>query len=101
MKVILAAEFIDAKEALRNGLIAEITKDDKTIERSLEIAKKIASMPPLAIKTAKRVILQSYETSLTAGLSYERAANLSLYHSHDKSEGISAFLASAQLFGFF
>ncbi len=92
MKVILAAEFIDAKEALRNGLIAEITKDDKTIERSLEIAKKIASMPPLAIKTAKRVILQSYETSLTAGLSYERAANLSLYHSHDKSEGISAFL---------
>ncbi|PPR77024.1 MAG: 2,3-dehydroadipyl-CoA hydratase [Alphaproteobacteria bacterium MarineAlpha2_Bin1] len=92
MKVILAAEFIDAQEALRNGLVAEITKDDKTLERSLEIAKKIASMPPLTIKIAKKVILQSFETSLTAGLNYERAANLSLYHTYDKSEGISAFL---------
>ncbi len=92
MKVILAAEFIDASEALRNGLVAEITSDDKTLERSLEIAKKIASMPPLAMKTAKKVILQSFETSLSAGLNYERAANLSLYNTYDKNEGISAFL---------
>jgi Enoyl-CoA hydratase/carnithine racemase len=73
-------------------LVAEVTEDNKTIERSIELANKIASMPPLALKTAKKVILQSFENSLKAGLDYERAANLSLYHTEDKSEGISAFL---------
>ena len=92
MKVILAAEFIDSAEALRNGLVAEVTQNNKTIHRSLEIAKKIASMPPLALKTAKKVVLQSFESSLRVGLDYERAANLSLYHTDDKAEGISAFL---------
>ena len=92
MKVILAAEFIDASEALRNGLVAEVTKNENTLERSLEIANKIASMAPLAIKTAKKVVLQSFESSLSSGLDYERTANLSLYNTHDKSEGIEAFL---------
>ena len=92
MKVILAAEFIDSNEALRNGLVAEVTEDNLTIERALQIGEKIASMPPLAIKTAKKVILHSFETSLRSGLDFERSSNLSLYHTEDKAEGISAFL---------
>ena len=92
MKVILAAEFIDASEALRNGLVAEVTKNESTLKRSIEIANKIASMPPLAIKTAKKVVLQSFETSLSSGLHYERSANLSLYNTYDKNEGVTAFL---------
>ena len=48
--------------------------------------------PPLAVRTAKKTILNSYELSLKSGLIYERAANLSLYHTKDKKEGIASFL---------
>ncbi|MDC0074756.1 enoyl-CoA hydratase-related protein [Alphaproteobacteria bacterium] len=92
MKVILAGEFIDSKEALNHGLVAEVVEDGETINRALDLAEKIASMPPLAITTAKKAILNSYELSLKSGLIYERAANLSLYHTKDKKEGIESFL---------
>lgn len=92
MKIILAAEFMDANEALSNGLVAEVLPDNESINRALDLAEKIAKMPPLAVKTAKKVILESFELGLKSGLVYERAANLSLYNSKDKKEGISAFL---------
>jgi enoyl-CoA hydratase len=92
MKVILAAEFMDADEALRCGLVAEVVPPERTIDRALELAGKIAAMPPLAARVAKETILQSYESHLTAGLAYERKANLTLYPSEDKAEGIAAFL---------
>lgn len=92
MKVILAAEFIDAEEALRLGLAAEVVPAADTISRATELATKIAGMAPLAARVAKQTILQAYETHLSAGLAYERKSNLSLYPSADKAEGIAAFL---------
>jgi enoyl-CoA hydratase len=92
MKVILAAEFIDAEEALRLGLVAEVVPATDTIERARTLATKIAGMPPLAARVAKKTILQAYDTHLSAGLDYERKSNLSLYPSADKAEGIAAFL---------
>ena len=92
MKVILAAEFIDAEEALRLGLVAEVVPAPDTIDRARTLATKIAAMPPLAARVAKKTILQAYDTHLSAGLDYERKSNLSLYPSADKAEGIAAFL---------
>lgn len=92
MKVILAAEFIDAEEAHRLGLVAEVVPAAETISRATALATKIAEMPPLAARVAKQTILQAYETHLSAGLAYERKSNLSLYPSADKAEGIAAFL---------
>jgi enoyl-CoA hydratase len=92
MKVILAAEFIDAEEAHRLGLAAEVVPAAQTIERATALATKIAAMPPLAARVAKETILQAYESHLGAGLAYERKSNLSLYPSADKAEGIAAFL---------
>ncbi|MDA0367481.1 MAG: enoyl-CoA hydratase-related protein [Proteobacteria bacterium] len=92
MKVILAAEFIDAAEAHRLGLAAEVVPAAETIARATALATKIAAMPPLAARVAKETILQAYETHLGAGLAYERKSNLSLYPSADKAEGVAAFL---------
>jgi enoyl-CoA hydratase len=92
MKVILAAEFIDAEEALNLGLVAEVVPASNSIERARMLAKKIAGMPPLAARVAKKTILQAYDTHLSAGLDYERKSNISLYPSEDKAEGVAAFL---------
>lgn len=92
MKLILTAEFIDAPTALAAGLVAEVVPAAQTIPRAVELAGKVAGMAPLAAWAAKEAINQAFETSLSAGLLFERKSTVQLYPSEDKQEGISAFL---------
>lgn len=74
MKMVLSGEFIGAEEARMSGLVAEVTIPEAAIGRALELARTIAQKPPLAIKLAKDVLLNAYQTDLDAGLQYERKA---------------------------
>ncbi len=92
MKMVLAGEFISAAEALAAGLVSDVTLPEASIERALEIAGKIAAKPPIAVEQAKDVLLNAFETSLEAGLKYERKAFVMLAGTEDRNEGINAFL---------
>ena len=92
MKLILTAEFIDAPTALAAGLVAEVVPAAQTIPRALELAGKVAEMAPLAAWAAKEAINQAFETTLSAGLLFERKSTVQLYPSEDKQEGLNAFL---------
>ena len=93
MKVILAAEFIDAEEALRLGLVAEVVPPPDTIGACTRPRNKnCGNAAPSPRALPKKTILQAYDTHLSAGLDFERKSNLSLYPSADKAEGIAAFL---------
>lgn len=92
MKLILTAEFIDAPTALAAGLVAEVVPAAETIPRALDLACKVAEMAPLAAWAAKEAVNQAFESSLSAGLTFERKSTVQLYPSEDKHEGIAAFL---------
>jgi len=92
MKLVLSGEFISAREALTSGLVAEVTADEACIPRARELATKIASKAPLAVRLAKEAVLQSFETQLTAGLAVERRNFVILAGTDDRREGIAAFL---------
>ncbi len=92
MKLVLSGEFIGAEEARQSGLVAEVTIPEMTIERALSLAKTIAAKPALAVRQAKEVLLNAFETNLQAGLQYERKAFTVLSGTHDRNEGINAFL---------
>ena len=92
MKMMLTGEYIDAQRALESGLAAEVTPDDQTIPRALELAGNIAGKSPLTTRFIKEAVLQSYETGLEAGLAYERRATVLLFASDDLNEGVAAFL---------
>lgn len=92
MKLILSGEFIDADSALRHGLAAEVTQDDATISRALDLGQVVAAKAPLAVRAAKQAILQAFESGLEAGLAYERKATVLLFASEDMQEGVDAFL---------
>jgi len=68
MKMVLSGEFLSADEALRAGLITEVTADDQALERTLALAVTIAGKSPLAVRVAKEAMLKSFETGLEAGL---------------------------------
>jgi enoyl-CoA hydratase len=92
MKLILSGEFIGVDTALSLGLVAEVTEDGETISRALNLAEVIAGKAPLAVRAAKLAVLQGYESSLEAGLAYERKATVLLFASEDMKEGVDAFL---------
>ena len=86
----LTGEPIDARTACDWGLAAEIAPTDRTVERALEIAAKIAEMSPIATQMIKAEILMTYEKPLDEGLSLER--KLLLWQTEDHDEGIAAFV---------
>ncbi|WP_050462988.1 enoyl-CoA hydratase-related protein [Herbaspirillum autotrophicum] len=91
MKMVLSGEFLSADEALRAGLITEVTADDQALERTLALAVTIAGKSPLAVRVAKEAMLKSFETGLEAGLNLERKAFSLMAASADRREGIAAF----------
>lgn len=91
MRMVLTGEPIDARTALAQGLIAEITPPELTIERALALAEIIAAKPPLAVRAAKEAVLKSFEIGLEQGLQHERLRFTTLFASADFREGVAAF----------
>lgn len=92
MKLNLTGEFIDAQEALRLGLITEITEPELYLTRAVALANKIAQQSTQAAQAIKASVLNAYETSLEQGLLDERNTFLDNVVSADAAEGIDAFI---------
>ena len=91
MDMILTARTMRADEALAAGLLTRVVPAAETIESALELASSVASMPPLAVRAAKRSVLAAAELPLTAGLRAEREAFFDLFATADQREGMRAF----------
>jgi enoyl-CoA hydratase/carnithine racemase len=91
MKLVLTGEPISGREAAAMGLASEAVPDAEVLPRSLELARTIAQLPPLAMMAAKEVMLAGADASLYTGLLLERRSFELLFASEDQKEGMSAF----------
>jgi 2-oxoglutaroyl-CoA hydrolase len=83
---------IPAPEAHAWGLLTRVVDDSAALDRAIdEVVEKLTAMSPLALKTIKRVLNTSYDTSLTVGFEVEGHAYEKLRESKDYKEGIIAF----------
>src|SRR5438034_1160556 len=55
-ELILLRERFDAREALAAGMITELVPDGTALERALELAERLAGLPPLAVSLTKQAI---------------------------------------------
>jgi enoyl-CoA hydratase len=92
MKIVLTGEPVPAAEAERIGLVTEVVPDAEVEKRALELAEKIAKLPPLAVAQIKEVMLAGADAPLSVGLAMELRANQLLYASEDQKEGMRAFI---------
>ncbi len=92
MEMILTGRTMDAREAEANGLVTAVVPAEETLEAALDLATRIAAMPPLAVMAAKESIERAHELSLTAGLEFERRNFFLLFGSEDQKEGMAAFI---------
>ena len=96
LRRILTGEPVDAAEALRRGLVEEVTEPEDCLERAIAVAERIARNSPVAVAAARRATRAALGLPLAAGLDLERAAFLAAFAAEDRAEGIAAFLEKRQ-----
>lgn len=92
MELILTGRTMRADEAYAAGLVTRLVPADATVDAALELAARIAAMPPLAVRAAKRAVRAAAELPLTHGLAAERQAFFALFDTNDQHEGMTAFI---------
>ena len=87
----LTGRVIDAYEAERIGLVNHVAGTGHAREVADEIAAEIAERGPLAVREVKRLIDQSTELDIDAGIAAEIDASERVFNSEDMLEGVHAF----------
>lgn len=90
-ELIYAAERLSGEQAERIGLVEYAVEKKDVMERSRQLAKKIAKNGPLALAQAKIAINSGLETDLATGLRIEELAYQALIPTEDRLEGLRAF----------
>jgi enoyl-CoA hydratase len=92
MEMVLTGRTLGAHDAAAAGLVSHVVPPELCLDEAMRLAAEIARQAPVAVRLAKEAVLQAYETSLEAGLSFERRSFHALFGTEDKREGIRAFL---------
>ena len=92
MELVLTGRRFDAEEAARMGLVNAVVGKREWLDAAFELARRIASRPPLAARLAKQAVLAADETALSAGLEQERRLYELAMATEDRVEGMQAFL---------
>jgi enoyl-CoA hydratase len=71
MDLMLTGRPVEAEEALRIGLLTEIAEPGRHLERSLELAEKLAAFPQETMLSDRRAALEGAGMPLAAGLELE------------------------------
>lgn len=92
MDLCLTARFMDAAEAERCGLVSRVVPVDQLMDETMKAAGKIASQSqPIAMMT-KDAVNMAFETTLSAGIQFERRLFHSMFATADQKEGMGAFV---------
>jgi enoyl-CoA hydratase len=92
MYLCLTGEMIDAREALRIGLVQKVVPLPELTAEAKRIATLIAAKAPLAVAACKRAINGGAHLSIDDGLALEALEFGTLVDTEDIREGTSAFL---------
>jgi 2-(1,2-epoxy-1,2-dihydrophenyl)acetyl-CoA isomerase len=91
--LIFSSRAVDADESYRIGLLDRLVPAAELLPRSLELASQIAAMPPLALRSAKRVLQHNLEVGLDAALRYElQGLDFARRSPHDVAESRASFV---------
>ncbi|MDP3403476.1 MAG: enoyl-CoA hydratase-related protein [Brevundimonas sp.] len=90
--MLFTGEPLDATRAFALGLVSLLAEPGQALPRALEMARRIARMPPKAIVAIKRNLAAGAGLPLDAALALENREFLLLFDTADKTEGMRAFL---------
>ena len=72
LEMLLTNRWLSVEEAFQFGLVNRVVPRDKLLETVEEMAKKIASFNPIAVRNAKQAVVRGLDLPLAEGLELER-----------------------------
>jgi enoyl-CoA hydratase/carnithine racemase len=72
LEMLLANRWLSSEEAHSMGLVNQVVPKNKLLATAEEMANKIASFDPMAVRNAKQAVVRGLDLSLSEGLKLER-----------------------------
>jgi len=92
LELLLSADFVDAEEALRIGIVNRVYDDDRLLAETLAFAGRLAHSPPVHLRLIKRNVYQSYQADLHSALELA-ASHMGIVRTlEDSREAVTALL---------
>jgi enoyl-CoA hydratase len=92
-ELMLTGRRVDAEEALRIGLVADVLDGERLLGRALESATQIASLAPWGVRLTKQGMWAALEIpSMQGGVEYEDRQQIMSLFGEAVPEAIAAFL---------
>jgi enoyl-CoA hydratase len=91
-ELLYTGDVVDAREALRIGLVNKVVPVASLLEEARAMALKIAKQPGEALKATKLCVNAGCNMGLKSALAYESRCFEMLFATEDQKEGMSAFI---------
>jgi enoyl-CoA hydratase len=92
MRWLLTGDRFDAEEALRIGLVQEVTPADQLRDKALEIARTVAKRAPLGVQATIRSSRTAAHEGIDAAIAELLVIARELMNTEDAAEGVRSFI---------
>ncbi len=90
--IVFSGRMLTAAEALAIGLVDQVVPDDSVYQAALDMVKRYAHGPALALRAAKQAIDAGLGVDLATGHQIERVQFAALFGTEDQRAGMRSFL---------
>jgi enoyl-CoA hydratase/carnithine racemase len=90
MELLLTGDRISAAEAYHWGIFNRVVSPGELMDAAMDVARRIASNPPLAVRATKEAVLRGLDMTLEQGLRLESLLSIPTRHTEDFQEAIRA-----------
>jgi enoyl-CoA hydratase len=91
-ELLFTGDVIDAREALRIGLVGRVVPDAELLDAAVALATRIAANPPLAVRRLKAGLREALDPDWNALGAWVSRSLAELFRTEDHREGVKAFL---------
>lgn len=92
LEIMLLGDTVEIDEAERIGLVNRVVAPEDLLLVTLELAGKLAKLPPIALRLHKEAAYRSLTSDLASQLDFETRAQFTCFQTEDFQEGIKSFL---------
>ncbi len=90
-EMVFTGDFMEADEAYRVGMLNKLVPEEELEPATMEMARKVANGPPIALRLAKMNLYRGLEIDLETAMKFAAASETITLTSEDHREGVRAF----------
>ena len=90
-ELVFTGDFLEAEDAYRLGMLNKLVPEEELEAATMEMARKIADGPPVALRLSKLMLYKALNMDLETAMQMSAALETITLTSEDHNEGVAAF----------